>query len=159
MNRSHAAAVGELLRQRKLSLGVTESCTGGLLGDIITDVPGASDYFLGGITAYDNRIKIGLLSVQEETLDQFGAVSQQTALEMARGVRRALGADIGVSITGIAGPGGGTPEKPVGLTWIGLSAAGEQKAWRSIWSGDRRAVKEQSAGEALRLLKVFLQGA
>jgi PncC family amidohydrolase len=157
MNQSYAAVVGELLRQHRLSLAIAESCTGGLLGDKITNVPGASNYFMGGVIAYDNRVKVGLLSVREGALEQFGAVSEEIALEMAQGARQAMQADIGLSITGIAGPSGGTPEKPVGLTWIGMSAAGAQKAWRSIWPGDRQAVKEQSADEALRRLAEFLQ--
>jgi PncC family amidohydrolase len=111
-------------------------------------VPGSSEYFLGGVTAYANEAKARLLGVRWETLDQFGAVSEETVLEMARGARQALGAEVGLSTSGIAGPGGGTPEKPVGLVWIGLSAPGFERAWRFQWPGDRLAVKEQSAEAA-----------
>ena len=120
-------------------------------------MPGSSDYYLGGITAYANQTKITLLGVQAKTLEQHGAVSRETALEMAEGVRRALSADIGLSITGIAGPGGGTTAKPVGLTWIGLSVAGSNQAWRYVWGGDRLAVKEQSAEQALKLVAAYLK--
>ena len=149
---------GRLLREQGLWLAVAESCTGGLVGHRLTNVPGASDYYLGGVMAYAYEVKARLLGVRWETLDKYGAVSQEVALEMARGVRNALSADIGLSITGIAGPGGGTPEKPVGLTWIGLSALEKEQAWHYHWKGDRQAVKEQSAEEALRLLVAYLQG-
>jgi PncC family amidohydrolase len=135
---------------------VAESCTGGLLGHRLTNVPGASTYYLGSITAYSYEAKVRLLGVTWETLEKTGAVSEETSLEMARGVRRALAADVGLSITGIAGPGGGTPEKPVGLTWIGLSTPHFSKAWRYVWEGDRIKVKEQSAEAALKLLEEFM---
>jgi PncC family amidohydrolase len=95
-----------------------------LISHRITNVPGSSQYYLGGVTAYAYQVKESLLGVRKESLEKFGAVSQEMAIEMARGVRTRLGADIGVSVTGIAGPGGGTPEKPVGLTWIGFSIPG-----------------------------------
>jgi nicotinamide-nucleotide amidase len=148
--------VGELLRKRGLRLAVAESCTGGLIGHRITNVPGASTYYMGSVTAYAYEAKVRLLGVRWSTLEKYGAVSKETALEMAAGVRRALAADVGVSVTGIAGPGGGTPEKPVGLTWIGLSATGNDEAWEYIWNGDRLRVKEQSAEQALQLLVDFL---
>lgn len=148
--------VGELLRRRGLRLAVAESCTGGLVGHRITNVPGSSTYYMGSITAYAYEAKVRLLGVKWETLEKYGAVSKETAVEMACGVRRALAADVGVSVTGIAGPGGGTPEKPVGTTWIGLSAAGVDEAWEYHWQGDRLRVKEQSAEEALSQLAAFL---
>lgn len=111
---------------------------------------------MGGIIAYANETKERLLDVGNQTLDLYGAVSRETVLEMALGVRLALGADIGLSTSGIAGPGGGTPEKPVGLTWIGLSATGFDRAWRHLWTGDRLAVKEQTAKAALRHLIDYL---
>jgi len=151
--------VGHLLRERGLRLAVAESCTGGLVGHWITNVPGASTYYMGSVTAYAYEAKVRILGVRWGTLEKYGAVSKETVLEMAQGVRRALAADIGVSISGIAGPGGGTPEKPVGLTWIGLSAAGVDEAWKYVWSGDRLAVKEKSARQALRLLVDFLTSA
>jgi PncC family amidohydrolase len=147
---------GELLRKNGLRLAAAESCTGGLLGHRITNVPGASTYYMGSVTAYAYEAKVRLLGVRWATLEKYGAVSKETVLEMARGVRRALAADIGMSISGIAGPGGGTLDKPVGLTWIGLSAADVDEAWRYVWPGDRLAVKEQSAEEALRLLVDYL---
>jgi PncC family amidohydrolase len=149
--------VGELLRVGGWSLAVAESCTGGLVGHRLTNVPGSSDYFWGGAIAYANEAKRYLLGVQEETLDAYGAVSRQTALEMARGIRQALSVDIGLSVTGIAGPSGGTPEKPVGLTWIGLSATSGEDAWQHIWHGGRIFNKQHSAQAALQHLIDFLQ--
>lgn len=121
------AAVVATLKEKGLTLACAESCTGGLVGKRITDVSGASEVFLGGCITYANEVKVKLLGVKEETLRRYGAVSEQTAREMAAGVRRALGADIGVSVTGIAGPGGGTKEKPVGTVFVGISSkSGEQ---------------------------------
>ena len=150
--------VGELLRRRGLRLAIAESCTGGLIGHRITNVPGSSTYYVGSVTAYAYEAKVRLLGVRWGTLEKYGAVSQETALEMARGVRRALAADIGLAVTGIAGPGGGTPEKPVGLVWIGLNAAGYDEAWAYFWNGDRLQIKEQSAEQALNLLLNYLNG-
>jgi PncC family amidohydrolase len=149
--------VGELLRQRGLRLAVAESCTGGLIGHRLTNVPGSSTYYMGSVTAYAYEAKVRLLGVTWETLEKHGAVSQETVIEMARGVRRALAADVGLSVSGIAGPTGGTPEKPVGLTWFGLSTPGLDQAWQMIWQGDRLQVKEHSAQYALQLLADFLE--
>lgn len=151
-------SAGELLGQRGLRLAAAESCTGGLLSHLITNVPGSSTYFMGGVISYSNEAKVRLLGVRWSTLEKYGAVSQETVLEMASGVRKSLAADIGLSISGIAGPGGGTPEKPVGLTWIGLSTTGVDNAWSYTWSGDRLQVKEQSARQALQLLIDYLHG-
>ncbi len=148
--------VGKLLRLRGLKLAVAESCTGGFVGHRITNVAGASDYYLGSVTAYAYETKVRILGVRWNTLEKFGAVSEETVLEMARGVCVALSADIGVAISGIAGPGGGSQDKPVGMTWIGLSAQGFDRAWQYIWPGDRLAVKEQSSEQALRLLVEYL---
>jgi PncC family amidohydrolase len=156
MGKALEIVAGELLRERGLRLAVAESCTGGLIGHRITNVPGASTYYMGSVTAYAYEAKVRLLGVCWSTLEKYGAVSKETALEMADGVRQALAADIGVSVTGIAGPGGGTPEKPVGLTWIGLCAPGVDEAWEYNWNGDRLQVKEQSAQQALQLLVDFL---
>lgn len=144
--------VGELLRRRGLRLSVAESCTGGLIGHRITNVAGSSTYYMGSVTAYAYEAKVRLLGVRWATLEKYGAVSKETVLEMAKGVRRALAADIGLSVSGIAGPGGGTPEKPVGLLWIGLSVASVDEAWRFVFPGDRMEVKSQSAEAALQLL-------
>ncbi|HLA99353.1 MAG TPA: CinA family protein [Anaerolineales bacterium] len=149
---------GELLRARGLRLAVAESCTGGLIGHRLTNVPGSSTYYMGGITAYAYEAKVRLLGVRWETLEKHGAVSEEVVLEMARGVRKALAADIGISVSGIAGPGGGTPDKPVGLTWVGLSAEDVDRAWRSIWPGSRLEVKEQSAQATLQALVDYLSG-
>lgn len=157
MNEPLEVIVGRLLSQRGLRLAVAESCTGGLVSHLITNVPGSSSYYMGGITAYANEAKARLLGVRLETLEMYGAVSQETVLEMAFGVRRSLEADIGLSVSGIAGPGGGTPEKPVGFVWFGLSAPGVEEAWNFTWRGDRLAVKEQSARQALQLLVDYLK--
>lgn len=148
--------LGELLRLHGWRLAVAESCTGGLVGHRITNVAGSSTYYMGSITAYAYEAKVRLLGVHWETLEQHGAVSRQTVLEMARGVRVALAADIGIAVSGIAGPGGGTPEKPVGLTCIGLSTPLHELSWSFVWSGDRRQNKEQSAEAVLRLLVDYL---
>ena len=147
---------GKLLRQQGLRLAVAESCTGGLVGHLITNVPGSSTYYMGSVTAYAYEAKVRLLGVRWETLEKYGAVSKETVLEMACGVRRALAADIGAAVSGIAGPGGGTPDKPVGLAWVGLSAAGVDEAWRFNWEGDRLYVKEQSAHAVLQSLVDYL---
>ena len=156
--------IGPLLRASQLKLVVAESCTGGLVGHLITNVPGSSDYYLGSITAYAYEAKERLLGVNHDTLVAYGAVSAEIAIEMARGARQALGADfgmehvIGLSVTGIAGPGGATPTKPVGLVWFGLSTPGGEWAWSHVWSGNRVQNKEYSAERALRIIKAYLQG-
>ncbi len=150
--------VGELLRERGLRLAVAESCTGGLIGHRLTNMPGSSTYYMGSVTAYAYEAKVRLLGVTWETLEKHGAVSRATVLEMARGVRRALAADVGLAVSGIAGPGGGTPEKPVGLTWVGLSTPQIQFAQDFYWHGDRLENKVASADAALRLLADHLQG-
>jgi len=147
---------GELLRQRGLRLSVAESCTGGLVGHMLTNVAGSSTYYLGSVTAYAYEAKVRLLNVRWETLERYGAVSQETVIEMARGVRTALAADIGLAVSGIAGPGGGTPEKPVGLTWIGLSSPWEEFARQFVWHGDRIENKEKSAQATLQILVEYL---
>lgn len=148
---------GELLRRRGLRLAVAESCTGGLIGHRLTNIPGSSDYYMGSVTAYAYEAKVRLLGVSWSSLETFGAVSREVAIEMARGVRTNLNADIGLSVTGIAGPGGGTPEKPVGLTWIGFSTPDGEEARQFIWQGDRLQVKEQSAEAALGILVEYLR--
>ncbi|MBN1313930.1 MAG: CinA family protein [Anaerolineales bacterium] len=149
---------GELLKERELLLAVAESCTGGLLSSQITDVPGSSDYFVGGIVAYSNAVKEQLLGVDRLVLEKVGAVSKEVALAMAIGVCKRLNADIGIGITGIAGPGGEMPGKPVGLVYIALSA--KSGAWcnRYCWDGDRLSNKEQSVKAAFDLLQDYLDG-
>jgi PncC family amidohydrolase len=151
-------AVGQLLREQGLTLAVAESCTGGLVSHRITNVPGSSDYYRGSVTAYALDVKETLLHVPEETLAGYGAVSEQTAREMAEGVRHAIRADVGVSVTGIAGPTGGTPEKPVGLVYVALAAPDGEWVERHVWAGDRQQNKAQSADAALDLLRRYLEG-
>lgn len=145
--------VGKLLRRNGLRIAVAESCTGGLLGNRLTEVPGSSQYFLGGVTVYANEMKVKLLGVREETLRKHGAVSEEVALEMVRDVRKTSGAEVGLSITGIAGPAGGTASKPVGLVYIGLSTPWEEKTESHMFTGPRQAVKQKAAGTALDLLR------
>ena len=156
METPYEEQIGILLRTRGLKLATAESCTGGLVADHITDVPGSSDYFVGGVVAYAYEAKVALLHVSWDTLRLHGAVSRETVIEMARGVRTNLGADIGVSVSGIAGPGGGLPEKPVGTTWIGLSARDGDWARKFTWDGDRRFNKETSSQAALKFVMDYL---
>jgi PncC family amidohydrolase len=152
MEESLEVRVARALRAQGKTLALAESCTGGLIGHRLTNVPGASDVFLGGIVAYAYEAKERLLGVHHQTLYDHGAVSRETALEMARGARQALGADIGLSVTGIAGPTGGLPGKPIGLTWIALSTREGESAEEHLWQGDRAANKERSAEAALEML-------
>lgn len=150
--------VGKVLHERKIKLALAESCTGGLVANRITDVPGSSEYFWGGVVAYAYEAKVALLGVSWDTLNTRGAVSRETVLEMARGARRVLDTNIGVSVSGIAGPGGGTPEKPVGTTWIGLVAGDGEWAKLFRFSGDRVQIKDAAAEAALQLLLDYLEG-
>lgn len=150
--------VGNKLTQRKLTIATAESCTGGLISHRITDVPGSSAYFMGGVVAYSYEAKAAMLHVTWETLNTKGAVSQETVLEMARGAVQALGVDIAVSVSGIAGPGGGTVEKPVGTTWVGLVTPDGEWARHFIWDGDREQNKRYSSDAALDLVLDYLEG-
>jgi PncC family amidohydrolase len=150
--------VGEGLREKGLSLAVAESCTGGLIGYRLTNISGSSTYYMGSITAYAYNAKVRLLKVKWETLETHGAVSDETVGEMALGVRRALAADIGISVSGIAGPTGGTAEKPVGLVYFGLSSVEGIWTAHQIFKGSRIKVKEQAADFALAYLKDYLDG-
>jgi PncC family amidohydrolase len=149
-------SIGDMLRARRFKLATAESCTGGLIGDRITDVPGSSDYYLGGAVAYAYEAKVAMLGVSWDTLQKYGAVSCETVLEMARGVRSALSADIAVSVSGIAGPGGGLPNKPVGTTWLGLSAPEGEWARVYSFSGDREHNKAEAADAALQFVADYL---
>ncbi len=131
---------------------MAESCTGGLIASLITDIPGSSDYFLVGLVTYSNESKVSLLGVREDTLRDHGAVSAPTAEEMAAGARAAAGADVGLAVTGIAGPEGGSKEKPVGLVFFALDHRGEKEVQRVIFSGDRIAIKRAAAEHALNML-------
>lgn len=150
--------VGRVLREKGLKIGLAESCTGGLIADRITDVPGASDYFDLGIVSYGNQTKEAFLSVPHEVLERTGAVSAEVAKLMAEGVRIAGQAHIGLSVTGIAGPGGGRPDKPVGTVYIGLSTGEEIFVRKFLFAGSRREIKAQTSEEALKLLYEYLEG-
>jgi PncC family amidohydrolase len=158
MSLSIETQIGDLLRQRGLKLAVAESCTGGLIGHRITNVPGSSDYFTGGVIAYANAAKVKLLGISWITLNTFGAVSRETVLEMAAGARRSLGADIAVSVSGIAGPGGGLPGKPVGTVWIGLATPDGNRANVFHFPGDREQNKAAASDAALTMLLNYLLG-
>ena len=148
-----AGIVLERARTLGVRIAVAESCTGGLLAARLTAVPGASDVFLGGIVAYDDTVKRDLLGVAEDMLRAHGAVSEPVARAMASGVRRAIGAEIGVAITGIAGPSGGTPEKPVGTVFIALDVGNGPRAWRRHYLGDRDEIRRRSAQVAMDFLR------
>lgn len=145
--------VGDGLRDRGLTLAVAESCTGGLLSKRITDVPGCSDYYLGGVCSYANEVKMRVLGVKKDTLDTVGAVSPEVAEQMAEGVAHALGADVGVGITGIAGPGGGTDDKPVGLVYISVWHKGQHYTRKMKSTNGRDRVRMQASSTALDLIR------
>ena len=148
--------VGALLKQKGLTLGVVESASGGLVSHRISNIPGSSDYFKGSVTAYSNEVKIKVVGVSEDTINQYGAVSPQVAEEMAEGGKKILGADICLADTGIAGPSGATPEKPVGLFYIGLSHGESTYSQKHVFPGDREQNKQSAAEAALSWLKDYL---
>lgn len=152
------ARVGQRLRSAGLAIATAESSTGGLVATRLTDIPGSSAYMIGGVVAYANRAKRRLLSVDEQTLAEHGAVSEAVAREMAIGVRMLFGVDVGVSVTGIAGPDGATATKPVGLTYVGLSSARGVWVRRFIWQGDRRQNRAQSADAVFQMVLDYLAG-
>jgi PncC family amidohydrolase len=148
--------VGKLLRRQHLSLGTVESATGGLIAHRLTDVSGSSEYFSGSVTAYSNEIKIRVVGVNKETIDRHGAVSQEVALEMAECGRKLLGVDICIADTGVAGPTGGSPAKPVGLFYLGLSHADGTLCRKFMFYGDRCQNKKSAAEAALKWLREYL---
>lgn len=154
--RSTAEHVLDLLRERGLTLGTAESCTGGLVAARLTDVPGASDVFLGSIVAYANGVKLDRLGVPEHVLREHGAVSAEAAAAMAAGARDALGVDVAVAVTGVAGPGGGTREKPVGLVFLHAHGPGGELARRLDFPGDRETIRLRSAVAALHLVRTLV---
>lgn len=158
MNDSLEVEIGKLLKEHKLRLGLAESCTGGLLGHRMTNVAGSSEYFAGGVVTYSYEAKVAVLGVSWDTLNTFGAVSQETVLDMANGAKKIFGVDIAVSVSGIAGPGGGTPDKPVGTTWVGLVTPEGEWARKFVFNGDREQNKAASAEAALQMLLDYLQG-
>lgn len=146
---SHSNLIGDSLRNLGYTISTAESCTGGLLSHVLTAVSGSSDYFVGGVVAYSNAIKAQVLGVQNKTLQSYGAVSEQTAREMADGIRENFGTDIGLSTTGVAGPTGGTLSKPVGLVWMGLSLKDETHAFEGHFSGGRLEIMHSTVIEIL----------
>jgi len=158
LEQSLETRIGAILRRRKESLALAESCTGGLISDRITDVPGSSAYFLGGIVAYAYQAKVDLLEVSWQSLNAHGAVSREVVLEMAEGARHALKADLAASVSGIAGPGGGTDAKPVGLVWIALVAPGGKWTHEYRFPGEREEIKSQAADAVLRMILEYLEG-
>lgn len=154
--------LGQRLREKGLYLVTAESCTGGLLGHLITEVPGSSDYYLGGFVVYSNEAKERFLGVSHETLETYGAVSEQTVREMAAGARRAfagiqpLEKIIAVAVSGIAGPGGGSVEKPVGTVWIGVTLANLREEKKFLFEGDRSQIKQNSSMKAINWIAKFI---
>jgi len=150
--------IGAILKQKGLTLGMVESATGGLLSHRITNIAGSSDYYKGSVTAYSNQVKIGVVGVREDTINQYGAVSAEAAEEMALGGRKILGADICLADTGIAGPGGASAGKGVGLFYIGLSHGERTFSRKHNFTGDREQNKQSAAEAALKWLKEYLAG-
>lgn len=147
-----ARRVGVACRDRGIRIGTAESCTGGLVAHLITEVPGSSDYFTGGFVTYSNDLKTGLVDVPGAVLEAHGAVSAQVARAMADGARRRLSVDLAVAVTGVAGPDGGTAAKPVGLTYVAVADADGDDVRRHVWDGDRTGNKRLSAAAALDLV-------
>ena len=156
-NADLAAAVLDACRARGLSIAVGESCTGGLLGERLTNIPGSSDVFVGGVIAYANEIKTSLLDVPAAMIREHGAVSEPVVRAMATGARNRTGAEVGIGITGVAGPDGGTPEKPVGTVWVGVDFAGEVRSVLLHSWGDRQEVRQRAAQAALNLVRRALE--
>ncbi len=144
----------ELLKANGRTCATAESCTGGMIGSLITAVPGSSEVYLGGVVSYANSVKAGVLGVSSETIDTFGAVSEKCAAEMAEGARRLTGADVAVSVTGIAGPGGGSAEKPVGLVWFAVATKSGTRSEKAIFAGSREDVRRSAAMHAVGMLTI-----
>jgi PncC family amidohydrolase len=145
--------IARILRKKKKTLAVAESCTGGLVSSRITDIPGSSDYFLGGIVAYSNNVKISLLGVPGAVLKKHGAVSREAAIAMARGVKKALKTDVAAAVTGIAGPSGGSARKPVGLAYIAFVSGKNVRSLKVHFKGGRPAVKARFAQAVLEMIE------
>jgi nicotinamide-nucleotide amidase len=152
-----AQVVLERSRQRGFRIAVAESCTGGMLGARLTAIPGSSDVFVGGVIAYDDDVKTSLLGVDPATIRGHGAVSEATAREMAAGVRARLGTQVGIAVTGIAGPNGGTPEKPVGLVWVAGDVDGQVRASQRVYPGNREEIRQRASQGALDLVRRMLR--
>ena len=154
-----AGVVLELLRERRRTVAVAESCTGGMLGQRLTAIPGSSDVFLGGTIAYANAVKERELGVPRDMLERHGAVSEMVARHMASSVRQSYGADVGIAITGVAGPGGGTDEKPVGTVWVSVDLGGDNRAQRLMLIGDRQEIRLRATQAALDMVRRGVLGA
>ena len=150
--------IGDILSERNLTISIAESCTGGLIGNLITNIPGSSHYFLGGIIAYSNQSKEDLLNVSSETIKKYGAVSDQTVQEMAEGVKKRFKSNMGLAVTGIAGPGGGSKEKPVGTVFIGLAVGNEIFSGKYSFHGTREQIKQKTAYTSLDFIRRYLNG-
>ena len=157
-NQSMESVVGDMLRERRLTISLAESCTGGLIGNLLTNVSGSSNYFQEGLIVYSNQSKVNRLNVSPETIERYGAVSDQTVREMAKGVKVSLNTDIGLAVTGIAGPDGGSEEKPVGTVFIGMAANNEIFSRRYLFWGTREQVKLNTATMALDWVRRYLNG-
>jgi len=158
MPRSEAEQLIEALRSKGLRMSAAESCTGGMIGCMMTSVPGSSDVFLGTAVTYSNDAKERILGVKHQTLMDHGAVSMETASEMAKGSIDAYESDVAVSVTGIAGPGGATPEKPVGLVYIAVADGPRVVVTKNLFQGDRQSIRNQTAVEAIKLLIELVEG-
>jgi len=152
------AVVGDLLKERKMTISLAESCTGGLIGHRLTSIPGSSLYFERGIIVYSNKSKIEMLGVKKQTIDTYGSVSDETVREMAKGIKEIAKTDMGLAVTGIAGPSGGTEEKPVGTVFIGLSVDGKILSGKYCFSGQRDKVKLTTSEMALDWVRRYLDG-
>lgn len=149
--------IGKMLNDSGKTVSCAESCTGGLISELFTSVPGSSGYFLGAVTSYANSVKTGVLGVSEETIARYGAVSSECVKEMAEGIRRITGSDFSVATSGIAGPGGGSPEKPVGLVWIAVSSENGTETFSHTYKNDRRRNIERFAASALNHLRIKIE--
>jgi len=149
--------VGQLLTEQGLTIAVAESCTGGLIAHRLTNVSGSSAYFVGGVVAYANEVKEQVLGVSGETMAAHEAISEETVREMVRGARHLFGTDVAISATGITGPTGGTPQKPVGLVYVALAAQDIERCERHLWQGDRLENKQQTSEAALEMLRQYLE--
>ena len=149
--------VGAMLTARKATVATAESCTAGLVGKRLTETAGSSSYYMGGVQSYSNDVKHRLLGVPQDMLDKYGAVSEQVAKAMAEGAKKVIGTDYGVSTTGIAGPGGGTATKPVGLVWFGVAGPKGTVAFRNDFIGDRESIRQSAAEQALQYLQRYME--
>ena len=146
------SAIGDVLKSKHCTLSAAESCTGGLISSLITSVPGSSEYYLGSVTSYANSVKQNVLGVPEEIIEQHGAVSSECVAAMADGVRRLMATDYAIATSGIAGPGGGSAEKPVGTVWVGVSSEKGTETYRLRFNSDRKRNIERFASSALHIL-------